>query len=378
MRKLTITSLIILLLSCQADRGDEITTNNIPNKSTKEEVKYAKGFSIVQYNNYKILSIRNAWVGDETTFKYVLYNDEKPLEIDDAVFIKTPINSIACMSLTHLSFIEKIGMEKSIVALSGGDYINSNKIKKLISDKSIHEIGNDQNVNFEMLIDKSPDIIMGFGVDASSNKLINKMNSLGLDVVLNAEYMEVHPLGKAEWIKFVAAFYNKDEEAALIFDKMESEYLSLLKLTEEIKDKPTVFTGMPWNGAWYVPGAASFQVQLFKDAGAQFLWMDNDEKSSLIKSKEIIIDEAYDSDFWLNLDSYRDVKSIVGFDNKFNGFNAVKKRSLYNNDNRLNGSLGNDYWESGVTNPHILLKDLIEIFHPDLLDHQLYYYRKLE
>ena len=208
-------------------------------------------------------------------------------------------------------------------------------------------------------------------------KDINKIKTLGLEVVLNAEYIETHPLGKAEWIKFVAAFYNQNEKARTIFNEIEKEYLNLLTLTQNIK-KPTVFVGMPWNGAWYVPGGKSFQAQLFKDAGAEYLWLDNDEKGSLVKAKEIILDQAYEADFWLNQNSYRSIDAVVVYDENFKGFKAVKDKQLFNNDKRVNAKSGNDYWESGVINPHIVLKDLISIFHPRLLEHQLYYYRKLE
>jgi iron complex transport system substrate-binding protein len=368
---------LLILLGCNSEQEERIA-EEINSNSLKAEINYAKGFSIEAFDGYKIITVTNSWVSHNKSFKYVLYRNEKPKEISGAIFIKTPITSIACMSLTQVAFIEKIGKEKSIVALSGCDYVSSSKIKNRVSTNLIKEIGEGQNINYEMLIEEKPNFIMGFGIDASSNNYINKLVSLGLDVVLNAEYMETHPLGKAEWIKFIAAFYEEESKADSIFKKIEKEYLEYLELTKNIKKRPTVFTGMPWNGSWYIPGAASFQAQLLKDAGAQYLWLDNDEKSSLIKSKEIIIDEAYDADFWLNLNSYSDIASIINYDEKFKGFKAVKQKKLYNNDNRINGTLGNDYWESGVVNPQIILKDLIKVFHPKLIKHEMYYYRKLK
>jgi len=136
---------------------------------------------------------------------------------------------------------------------------------------------------------------------------------------------------------------------------------------------------MPWKGAWHVPGSQSFQAQLFKDAGASYLWAeDNESTSSLVKSKEVIIDKALDADYWLNLNAYRSITSIIAYDQKFSTFKAVQVKNLYNNDKRLNVSSGNDYWESGVVNPHIILKDLIKIFHPNLINHKLYYYQRIE
>lgn len=370
---------LLTIFSCQQAEQRTVEQEHPLIISSQEEIKYAEGFTISQQENYKVLTIKNPWIGEGKTYRYILYKGEKPTGINADAFIKTPIKSIACMSLTHVSFIEKLNKENTIVALSGLDYVSSLKINEQIANGAIKEMGQGHNLNYEMLVEQHPDFIMGYGIDASSNNYMDKLQTLDLKIVLNSEYMETHPLGKAEWIKFIAAFYDEDELATSIFNKIEGEYLELVKLTSTIKDKPTVFTGMPWNGAWYIPGAKSFQAQILKDAGANYLWSEgNDEKSSLTKAKEIVIDEAYEADFWINQNSYNSVKSIVGYDGKFAGFKSIKNQKLYNNDKRLNDKSGNDYWETGVVQPQVVLKDLIKIFHPKLIEHELYYYRQLE
>ena len=375
--KLVAISFLIILLGCNTGTGVKapVVEGEMLLETT---VKYAEGFTIEQFEGHKVLTINEAWKDIGETYKYVLYQDDRPANIPGAMFIKIPIKSIACMSLTHVAFLEKLGVENSIVGISGCDYVSSIKINAAITKHKIKEIGQDQNLNYEILVESAPDIVLAYGINSSSNGSIKKMKELSLRVVLNSEYMETHPLGKAEWIKFVAAFYNISESADSIFNNIEEEYLGLLNLTTNIKEKPTVFTGMPWSGSWYVPGAKSFQAKLFIDAGAKYLWLDNEEKSSLVKSKEIIIDEAYEADYWLNQNSYNSISSVIDFDENFKNFLAIKKQQLFNNDKRLNAKGGNDYWESGVVNPHLVLKDLIEIFHPDLIDHEFYYYRKLQ
>jgi iron complex transport system substrate-binding protein len=374
MKAIVYLTIITLFFGCAPEKKEQ----DPEILADQKEIKYAEGFTIEQFDNYRLITLHNAWKGEHSKLRYVLYEDEKPKGVEHAVFIKTPIKSIACMSLTHIAFLEKLGLENTVIALSGCEYVSSPKIKTLIDAKLIQEIGVQQNINYELLVDQSPDFVMGYGIDESSSNYINKLKSLGIKVVLNAEYMETHPLGKAEWIKFIAAFYNEDDKAELLFDKLEQNYLNLVAQTITIKQKPTVFVVMPWNGAWYVSGGKSFQAQLFKDAGAKYLWDNNEEKSSLVKSTEVIIDVAIDADYWLNQDSYKSIAEMIGFVVKFNRFNAIKKHNIYNNDNRTNAFSGNDYWESGVINPDIVLKDLIEIFHPEVLEHELYYYRNLK
>lgn len=363
---------LLVIFSCKTDSPTS-------NKVGKEVgLKYAKGFIIEEIDDFKVITLNDAWRGEKTTYKYLLYKNDEPEGFADAIKIKIPIKSIVCMSLTHIAFIDALNEQKTIIGVSGGKYTNNPKIKSLIDTKSIVEIGVEQTINYELLVEKNPHLVMAYGIDGTSTKYTSKLLKLGLTTVLNAEYMEVHPLGKAEWIKFVAAFYDKENLANRIFNSIEKEYLSLLSKTENIAEKPTVFVGMPWNGNWYVAGGKSFQAQLFKDAGANYLWNNNEEKSSVIKSKELVYNDALEADFWLNVNSYSSISSILSYDERLKNFSALKDSLIYNNDNRINEFTGNEYWESGTINPHIVLKDLIEIFHPDVLEHELYYYRRLK
>jgi len=376
---LFLTSLLSLFIvvSCSSfEEKNPIKTNE--NIAKYLPIKHAKGFVIEEKLNHKIITLNGAWRGDETTYQYVLYKGKKPNGYPNATFIKVPIQTIACMSLTHIAFIEELNQINSIVALSGCDYVSSKKIKQKIDAGKIKEIGQYQSLNYELLLDEKPSILMAFGINESSNNGINKLKELGLTIVLNGEHMEPHPLGKVEWIKFVAAFYDLDELAEGVFEEIEKKYLALTALTKAVKKRPTVFVSLPFNGAWYAPGGATFTAQLFKDAGANYLWGNNEERGSFVKAKEVVLDEAFYADFWLNQSSAQSLSDILNVDEKFQNFKAVKEKNLFNYNKRLNTSGGNDYWESGVVNPHIVLKDLIEIFHPELIDHELFYYQKLE
>ena len=206
MRQLIFLAFLSIFLGCNSDEKDRIIIEKAPSTTVKIPIKYAKGFTIEQFENYKLVTLKDVWLGEKKSYNYILYSNKKPDGYPNATFIKTPITSIACMSLTHVAFIEKLAHENSIVALSGRNYVHSIKIQQRIKNKQTVEIGQEQQINYERLVELNPDVIMGFGIDASSTSSINKMQTLGLKVVLNAEYMENHPLGKAEWIKLIAAF----------------------------------------------------------------------------------------------------------------------------------------------------------------------------
>jgi len=368
---------VLVIVSCTSITNEEPVRVS-KNQVKKSLVKYAKGFAIEEHVGYKVITVKGAWKGDKTSYQYVLYKGEKPKLKLDATYVKVPIKKIACSSLTHIAFIEVLNQINSVVALSGCNYVSSDAVKQRIKAGEIKETGQYQSLNYELLLEESPDIFMIFGINESSNQGINKLKELGVTTVLNGEHMEPHPLGKAEWIKFMAAFYDMEEEAEKFFNKIEKEYLSLAQLTINIKERPSVFVGLPFKGAWYAPGGATFTAELIRTAGADYIWGNNAEEGSFVKDKEVVLDEAHQVDYWLNQSSAQSVNDILSVDEKFQNFKAVKEGNLFNYNNRLNSSGGNDYWESGVINPHLVLKDLIEIFHPNLIEHELYYYQKLE
>lgn len=366
--------ILLAFLGC-SEPAKEITDDST---LTNVKLNYATGFTIENGVDYKVLTLKSAWKGESTPYQYVLYKNEKPIGFDGAIFIKTPIKSIVCFSLTHVAFIDKLNELGSIKGLSGCDYVSNVDVLEKIKNQQIKEIGNNQLINYELLVELNPEVAMTFGIDASSSNQLEKLKKLGLNVVLNSEYMENHPLGKAEWIKFVAAFYDKDSLAEVIYNDIETKYNNLVELTKTVTNKPTVFVGMPWNGAWYLAGGKSFQAQLFADAGGEYLWKQNEETSSFVVDKEVIIEKAINADYWINLNAYNSIKEVTDVDTKLKKFKSVKEGKVYNNNKKINATTGNDYWESGVINPEVVLADLIRIFHPNLLEHELEYYKRLE
>lgn len=299
--------IVALLFSSCSESTKEVETSNT---LTTVQLYHAQGFTIENGDGFKVLTLKNAWKGENTNYQYVLYKNEKPTGFNGATFIKTPIQSIVCFSLTHVAFIDKLNEINSIKALSGCDYVSNEKVLEKIKNQQIKEVGNNQLINYELLVELNPEIVMTFGIDASSSTKIDKLKKLGLNVVLNSEYMENHPLGKAEWIKFVAAFYDKDSLADAIYKDIETKYNQLVMLTKTVTTKPTVFVGMPWNGAWYLAGGKSFQAQLFNDAGADYLWKENQETSSFVVDKEVIIEKAINADYWTNLNAYNSIEEV--------------------------------------------------------------------
>ncbi|MBE9468936.1 MAG: ABC transporter substrate-binding protein [Bacteroidetes bacterium] len=344
-------------------------------------LKYAKGFNIIYHNNYKILKVFNPWQGARNIqYEYILSDKPKkvPKKYSKYQIIKTPVKKVICLSTTHIAFIDFIDETKSITGVSNIKFINNKKVNKLYQQNKIVEVGNDQNLNYELIISLKPDLIIAYGVDNKSVSYINKLKEFGIPVIINAEYLEHEPLAKAEWVKFIAAFYNKRDLANKKFDKIISEYNTLKHITDTITNRPTVITGLPWKDTWYVPGGKSFAAKFLFDAGANYMFSDDTSRESLALDIESVFAKAQKAVFWINTGAANKISDIVSVDSRLNNFSAYKNKMIFNNNAITNQYGGDDYWESGIVNPQIILKDLIRIFHPQIFpDYNLYYYKKI-
>ena len=131
-------------------------------------------------------------------------------------------------STTHIPSLEMLGEENSLIDFPNLKYISSQKVRALIDAKKIKELGTNQSLNTEVLIDLQPEVIIGYGLD-NSNPTLDNLEKNGLKVLLNGDWNEQTPLGKAEWIKFFGALYGKQELANKIFTKIEKDYLKTLE-----------------------------------------------------------------------------------------------------------------------------------------------------
>lgn len=344
-------------------------------------IKYSKRFSLSYFSTYKTLHVFTNRVNSDTTFSYVLYQrgTEKPKVSFKAQYIQVPVNRAACMSSLYVGCLDKFGMTDKIVAVDNADYLNNKYVLNKVAKGEIKELSKEANINVEQTLLVNPELIISFGMGNPEKDMNRKIVDAGIPVAISTDHLETSPLARAEWMKFVAAFFNAEQKADSVFNDTEKKYKELVALTANVKDKPTVLTELKYGDTWFVPGGKSFMAELLKDAGASYMWSDNEQAGSLQLSFEEVFRKASPADYWLNLFFCNTKNDMLAQDKRYAEFNALKKGRLYNNNAMANGKGYNAYWETGLICPNEVLADLIFIFHPELLPgHELKYYKKLE
>lgn len=378
--RFTVFFILLILFSCSNSKKDY--NNQVDRKIESVNLKYAKGFQIDLLNNYKLVTVVDPWSGaNNIEYQYLLVDkDEKlPDFANEYTVIRTPIEKVVCLSTTHVAFIDILNKTESIVGVSGTDYINNKKVRKNIENKQVFDVGYDSNLNYELIAGINPDLVITYGVGGEIAGYNQRLKDLGINAVMNAEYLEDHPLGKLEWIKFIAAFYNMEDEANFYFNTIENEYNVLLDIVRGVNYKPKVLIGLPYKDSWYVPGGKSFLAKMVEDAGGEYIWKENNSRESQPFNTESVFVKATKAEIWLNTGTVNSKSDILKVDERFENFTPFNESLIFNNNLRMNKLGGNDYWETGLVQPNIVLQDMIKIFHPDLLkNHQLVYYKQIK
>jgi iron complex transport system substrate-binding protein len=253
------------------------------------------------------------------------------------------------------------------------------EIKRRIRAGRIVEVGRDEMLNQERVLTLAPDLLLTVGFPGREMGALNALMESGITVVTNSEWMETTPLGRMEWVKLLAAFVDKEELAEAKFDSIEREYGEVKAVAAGSPSKPKVIGGISRKGVWTVPGGRSYVAALLKDAGALYPWADDTTTGSRNIAFETVYQEGLEADFWLNAGWTKSIREIVDEDPRYQDFRSFKQRRIFNNTKRLGTNGSNDYWESGMVNPHVILADYVKILHPGKLPgHKLYYTFQLE
>lgn len=371
--------LVFLLLAGSCRQGATVKSHHSA-KTGAAEIKYAKGFSIDYYDHYKLVNIYSGTGTARDTMQYVLLAKgvKAPEGYAKAQLIEIPLKSLVATSSMHVALADFAASADVIKGLGSLQYVSSPAVLKNIKAGKVKEVGVDGTMNDEMLIGMKPGLVMVMGNPDARFSKYSTLTGAGVPVMLNSEWLENTALGRAEWVKLMAALMNQEKLVNSKFDAIEKEYQRLAGIGRNAKTKPSLIVGMPYKGTWYVPDGDSYMVQFLKDAGTDYQWKDTQGSGSLALNFETVAPVALKADFWINVGYVDSKKDIRAIDGRYADFKPFKENRVFNNNRKQNAAGSNDYWESGAVNPQLVLADLIKIFHPELLPgHELVYYKQL-
>lgn len=376
MRIFSILSLVIFVSACTTKR-EKTTTQS----SDSTRISYAKGFQVRKIGAIKEVTITKPYQGAENSYTYWLVPKEMevPAHGPDVKIIRIPVETIVCTSTTHIPLLDYLDESDKLIGFPTTDYISSEKTRARIDSGKVTELGVDKGLNIELLATLKPDLVMAYTMSGDYGQF-KKIEELNMPVVLNAEYLEEHPLGRAEWIKYMALFFNKEKMADSVFAIIEANYLNTKTKVENLTSpKPTVMSGIVYGDAWFMPAGQNYAAKLLRDAGFDYLWSSDSSSGFLQLSFEAVYEKANTAAYWVGVGSFKSLEEIKKEDHRYTNFQAFKSQQVYTYNARKGAKGGSEFLELGYLRPDLILNDLVKIAHSELLpDHTLYFHKKLE
>ncbi len=283
--------------------------------------------------------------------------------------------SVICFSSTQWSVYLEMGEIGRVKGLLEGRYVHDPRMVDLLAKGTVKDVGTESAKNVELMIQLHPDIIL-YSPYFDGNQ--DPLKVTGAMLFPFADYLETTPLGRAEWIRVVGLLTGRREAADAWFDEIESRYLALKDLCSEVEHRPTVFSDLPFNGQWYVAGGQSYIAQLFEDAGADYVWKEEQSTGSFPLDSETILSKARHADFWRVTNSSSlpmTYASLQRENSLYTLFDAYQNHRIIVCDIQETG-----YFERSQLEPDVLLADFIFFFHPEKMkaDYQPGYYHLMD
>ena len=370
--------LACLLCCCKGKK----TNNNdsVANGLSTEKItvlNYAQGFQVKDLTNgIRLIDIQDPQAEESTAWHFALV--PKQLASFDVpqeyTVVRTPIDKAICMTMLQLADFIALNALNNVSGITSIKNLFNEDVLQLVNDGKIQQIGSEGDFDAEVVMAANPDVIF---ISPFKRGGYEAIKNTGITLVPHLGYKELHPLGQAEWLKFIGLFIGQEKQADTLFDSICQRYDHIKELASKAEYRPTVLSGEMHGGNWYAVGGKSFLAQIFADAGADYVLKDDPNSGGVNIEFEKLYAMAANADYWRILNSFPgefSYDALKASEPRNELFKAFKEHQvIYCNMKR------SPYYEKAPVEPDILLSDLVYVFHPELLpaDYQPTYYKLL-
>jgi iron complex transport system substrate-binding protein len=366
---------IFIFFSCKKEQSNQ-TNVVIRSSNTSDSIYFAKGFQIETHDNYTLVTVHNPWKPERELQRFVLVPKSValPESLPEGILIRTPLERTVSFGAVQCSFFAEFDALQTLVGVCEPNFIHIPFVQNGVREGKIADVGQAANPSLEKIIFIEPEALFTAPIEESGTGQISSLRIPSIECV---DYMESSPLGRAEWIRFFALFFEKRALADSLFTVTVNNYKALQELTSHLEIRPTVFAETIYSGVWWLPGGNSYMAHFFRDAGADYLWKEDTHTGSLGLPFESVLEKAEKADFWLikyNTSNELTLSELVKNYPNYAFFDAYKKGNIY-----ICNTGKVTYYEELPVHPDYVLKDLVWIFHPESLSgYQPRFYQKIK
>lgn len=306
------------------------------NMTGSMELRYANQFSVDYYEGgYSLVTISED--------KYLLVPPEKeiPENIDGITIIKQPSDNIYLAASSAMDLFDGFGGLDSVTMTSTDS--NSWSLPNIVSaieNGDITYIGKYNMPDYEALLECDCKLAIESTMIYHSPETREKIEQLGVPVLIERSSYESHPLGRMEWIKLYGLLLGKYDEAEKYFNEKTADFDQLTKQVAGNENKKTVaFFYISSNGYVNIRKPGDYISKMIELAGGKYIFepedlnIDSDSLSTMNIQIETFYELAKDADVLIynstiegKLDS---IQQLVDKYDVLSDFKAVKEGQVW-------------------------------------------------
>ena len=312
--------------------------------------RYARSFQIMQKGDDRLLICFGAGGRTDTAGIYLVGEDAL-----NGIQPLPQLREVVVASTTQLPFFSALEKDHLIRGVVHAGDLFDRSIAARVAEGSIRDVGTAEGLDQEQIHAIKPQAIFDhpFGRNLRGGSTVPVINV--------TEYLEEHPLGRAEWLKFFGVLFRDEERADRLFDRIEERYRTAAAASALFLDTPVVFFASSWQGQWFAPPANSYMARLITDAGAAYALADHQAEGNITLDLESVLHKVRRSDHFGMILSTRDsitALTLAAGEPRLARIPAVNMGGFHGN------TALTDLFGQAILEPDIVLSDLMKIFHP--------------
>ena len=369
-------AILIVIGSMLQSCGRVAPTANMAVGGDTLPMRHSSLLQMVECDGYTLVNVKNPWKADAFLHRYMLVpKDSADVIVPQGVtLLRTPLDNQLVFATLHAQLFVTLGCVDAISGVCDARYMSVPQVRENIDAGKITDCGSSMDINLERLLALAPEAAW---VIPYKNGGYGKMERVNVPLVECVDYMESSPLGCAEWVRFYGRLLGVASRADSLFSVVCDNYERVKARVDSCATRPRLMCELKTGSAWYMPGGCSTMGQLYRDAGADYLFDGNDNSGSVPYSFETVLARADSADVWLvKYGADRD-KSYSSLEQEFSGYTLLRpfrERRIFA------CNVGNKrFYEETPFRPDILFEELACLLHPELNDdYKFRYYEKMQ
>lgn len=301
-------------------------------KTDSLNLKYAEEFSVDKYGDYSLITIDGG-----SKFLIVPENCDTPSNVPSDIYIlKQPLDKTYIVSTSVMDLISRIGAVSDI-RLSGTKEKNwyvEDAVKAMENGDMLYA-GKYSAPDYELILNEGCNLVIENTMIYHNPEVKEKLENLGIPVLVEKSSYEKNPLGRLEWIKLYGVLYGKETEAECYFDSQSEKIESVMQ--NENTGKTVAFFSVTQNGSVTVRKPNDYISQMIHMAGGNYIIQSSDAEENALSTMNMQMEDFYAAAKNADILIYNStiegeitsVSDLTAKDNLFNDFKAVKDGNVY-------------------------------------------------